>query len=79
MNPGRASVSSASHVSNLWEKITIKRHSKIASVEMVLLELLLSHSEREDEGKEGRRLRAFTNALAIFRKTRLFQVNAFEK
>lgn len=29
---------STSHVSNLWEKITINRHSKIASVRMVLLE-----------------------------------------
>lgn len=41
---------SASHVSNLWEKITIKRHSEIDSVRMVLLELHLSHSEREEEG-----------------------------
>lgn len=44
---------SASHVSNLWEKITIKRYSKIDSVRMVLLELHLSHSEREDKGEEG--------------------------
>lgn len=46
---------------------------------MVLLELHLSHSEREDEGKEGRRLWAYTKALAIFTKPDFFQVNAFEK
>lgn len=46
---------------------------------MVLLELYLSHSEWEDEGEEGWRLRAYTKALVIFTKPDFFQVNAFEK
>lgn len=46
---------------------------------MVLLELHLSHSEQEDEGEEGWRLRAYTKALAIFNKPDFFQVNASEK